>query len=307
MTLQKESRSKSPGTEVPSPATWSTRKRIVLSLLVSIHVIALLVEPMSMFSRSGVRPFGADVAWIRSTLGPYVDMIYLDHGYFFFAPNPGPNHLVECTITPMTATSMTADSKNTNDMTSGSSQGTSSIPSIGNGEKQILVFPDKRVHWPRLFYHRHFMLSEFYHNAHAWTDQPIEAKENPVIDREWRAELNRYLQIQGSIVKHLKSRFPASEVGLRRIEHQLPNEVQVLQQGWKLTDKRLYDVVPESLQERDAKSAGPGQGPIKVVPPLRPPMSVPAVRDSQGGVSTPMPEEIFLVPKSVPTTESKQP
>lgn len=200
-------------------------------------------------------------------------------------------------MTPATSESKTSDV----------ALGASSDTANGNGEKQMLVFPDKRVHWPRLYYHRHFMLSEFYHNSHAWTDQPIEAKENPVIDREWRGELNRYLQIQGSIVKHLKSRYRSSDVSLRRIEHQLPSEVQVLQQGWKLTDKRLYDVVPESLRERDAKNSGIGQEPIKVVPPLRPPMNVPAIPESPGGVSAPMPEEIFLVPKTDPTSESKQP
>ncbi len=28
----------------------------------------------------------------------YMEALYLDHGYFFFAPNPGPSHLLRCDI-----------------------------------------------------------------------------------------------------------------------------------------------------------------------------------------------------------------
>ncbi len=50
------------------------------------------------FSASPVKPASEEAGWLRSTLGRYVDFMYLSHGYAFFAPNPGPSHLLECEI-----------------------------------------------------------------------------------------------------------------------------------------------------------------------------------------------------------------
>jgi hypothetical protein len=66
---------------------------------------------------------------------PYITALYLDHAYKFFAPNPGPSHLLRYDL-------YFAD-------------GRKSI----NADDQL--FPDRRRHWPRLWYHRHFMVTEF--------------------------------------------------------------------------------------------------------------------------------------------------
>ena len=55
----------------------------------------------------------------------------MNHGYHFFAPEPGPSHLVRYEW-------RTEDGK------------------TGEG-----VFPNLNVHRPRLLYHRHFMMSKF--------------------------------------------------------------------------------------------------------------------------------------------------
>jgi hypothetical protein len=61
----------------------------------------------------------------------YLDALYLNHGYYFFAPDPGPGHLVYYDV----------------------------FDAQGNLLKQG-HFPDWELHRPRLWYHRHFMLAE---------------------------------------------------------------------------------------------------------------------------------------------------
>ena len=64
--------------------------------------------------------------WYR----PYLDAFYLNHGYHFFAPEPGPSHLIRYEMI------------------------------LADGAKKTGFFPNKAEHCPRLLYHRHFMLSE---------------------------------------------------------------------------------------------------------------------------------------------------
>jgi hypothetical protein len=61
---------------------------------------------------------------------PYLDALYLNHGYHFFAPDPAPAHFCEYTVVR------------------------------GAGDTISGRFPDPDEHWPRLRYHRHFMLAE---------------------------------------------------------------------------------------------------------------------------------------------------
>jgi hypothetical protein len=62
---------------------------------------------------------------------PYLEATNLNHGYHFFAPEPGPSHLVRYEL------------------------------QLSDGSQVIGTFPDKTEHTPRLLYHRHFMLSEY--------------------------------------------------------------------------------------------------------------------------------------------------
>jgi hypothetical protein len=61
----------------------------------------------------------------------YLDVLYLNHGYHFFAPNPGDGHLIYFDL----------------------------FDAQGNAIKQG-KFPDWDLYRPRLWYHRHFMLAE---------------------------------------------------------------------------------------------------------------------------------------------------
>jgi hypothetical protein len=62
---------------------------------------------------------------------PYLDVLSLGNGYRFFAPEPGPSHLVRYEAT------------------------------LDDGTLEQGVFPNRDIHRPRLLYHRYFMLSEF--------------------------------------------------------------------------------------------------------------------------------------------------
>lgn len=213
--------------------TWSPKWRLLLSLLLVIHVTAVFAEPFRFFTRSSQRAFSPDAGYVRSWLSAYIDFAYLHHGYFFFAPNPGPSHLISAQIGKVTPP---------------------------NQPKEIII-PDKTVQWPRLYYHRHFMLSEFLHNSFAPPEQPEEAAFDPVIDQQWRRDRELYVAVKSSIENRFRVTQKTEDVLIRRIEHALPNDIQVYREKWKLNDPRLYIVLPESLTE---------QTPPLLTPPLAP-------------------------------------
>src|SRR3954462_7179726 len=81
----------------PSTATacpWSVRARHFASVLILLHVTAIFWPPFTFACRGGSgssSPFAdAVMGWLR----PYSSLMFLDHGYAFFAPDPGPSHLV---------------------------------------------------------------------------------------------------------------------------------------------------------------------------------------------------------------------
>ena len=104
---------------------WSPWKRRVVSALILFHLIAIFSAPFA-----APPPSSQLSRRIYSVFQPYLRAVYMSHGYRFFAPNPGPSHLLRFEIT------------------------------LENGETETLTFPDLEEQWPRLLYHRHFMLSE---------------------------------------------------------------------------------------------------------------------------------------------------
>jgi len=69
--------------------TWA---KLLLSGLVTLHVAALVSGPLAFACNRGASPAAAAV---RNFFLPYTGAFYLDQGYAFFAPEPGPNHLVD--------------------------------------------------------------------------------------------------------------------------------------------------------------------------------------------------------------------
>ena len=116
----------------------------------------------------------------------YLNALYLNHGYHFFAPDPGPSTLLKY-------------------------EGTAA-----DGTPVAGVIPDADGHFPRLLYHRHFMLTE----RLAGPDG-----RNP----EYHAALARGLGIETG----------AEELNLTVLTHRLP-DVREVRAGFGLDDPATY-------------------------------------------------------------------
>ena len=106
--------------KLPSPVV-----RTLLSLGIVAYLAVVLLGPLSnpIPSEHLTGPLGRAVS-------PAHQALFLGHGYRFFAPDPGPSHLLEYQV------------------------------STADGEQVTGQFPNRELHWPRLRYHRWFMLSE---------------------------------------------------------------------------------------------------------------------------------------------------
>ncbi|MEM9354374.1 MAG: hypothetical protein AAGA92_15310 [Planctomycetota bacterium] len=140
----------------PAPAGgvgWSLWTRLLVSLLVSGHMLAVFVAPWSLMTADALPPNfrlfddqGNPVApppessrewqkpivvdWLSSKLTHYQNLVFINHGYEFFAPDPAGTHIMRYRVTRP------------------------------DGQVVEGTFPDRKTHRPRLFYHRHMMLSE---------------------------------------------------------------------------------------------------------------------------------------------------
>ncbi len=103
----------------------------VLSLWLCWHVFCVFIAPAAMPPASPLLQRGYQLA------SPYNDALFLNHGYHFFAPDPGASTLISYTI-PRPG----------------------DAPIVGR-------FPDTKIK-PRLLYHRYFMLAE---NLWAFDDE----------------------------------------------------------------------------------------------------------------------------------------
>lgn len=103
----------------------SPRGRVIISVLVLLHLVAIASAPLAMEPASDLGRY------VFGVFRPYLDAAFLNHGYHFFAPEPGPGHIVRYEL---------------------------HFPDRQSVQGQ---FPDAVRLTPRLKYHRHFMLSEF--------------------------------------------------------------------------------------------------------------------------------------------------
>ena len=114
-----------PLTRNESPFAWSRTRRRFASVLILGYLAIVIIGPLS-------NPIASDhlSAPLAELASPIHRALFLGHGYRFFAPDPGPSHLlVYRGIRP-------------------------------DGTRFEGHFPDRNKNWPRLLYHRWFMLSE---------------------------------------------------------------------------------------------------------------------------------------------------
>jgi hypothetical protein len=141
---------------------------------------------------------------------PYLRLAYLNHGYRFFAPNPGPSHLVRYEV-------------------DGAERGQISG-----------TFPDPGELWPRLLYHRFFMISETVYNIEDPVSiRPVAGALSETELREFEEQRRTADALVRSIARHLLEQHHGQRVRLFLREHRIPTPPQVLA-GWKLNDPRLY-------------------------------------------------------------------
>lgn len=106
---------------------WSAPVRVLISLCLGYHVLAMFVSPWA------VPPTSELAVGVQRWVAHYQTLLYLNHGYRFFAPDPGPASVVEFQI------------------------------QRADGSQFAGLFPDRQAinrDYPRLNYHRWFMWSE---------------------------------------------------------------------------------------------------------------------------------------------------
>jgi hypothetical protein len=101
--------------------------RIIISIIIVWHFTAIFLAALCIPATS---PLVRDVAQ-KPPMQWYLDSLYLNQGHSFFAPDVGPSHLVHYEL---------FDASNR---------------PVGDGD-----LPSRKDHWPRLRYHRHFMLAD---------------------------------------------------------------------------------------------------------------------------------------------------
>ncbi|MEQ8786064.1 MAG: hypothetical protein RIC55_07180 [Pirellulaceae bacterium] len=205
--------------------SWQYRKplhpawKVVISGLVLFHLSAVVIFPLAFASHGDSPSVRAAVGWFE----PYGRVCHLNHGYAFFAPDPGPSHLVEYRL------------------------------EFNDGRQPITGrFPDLEQHWPRLLYHRHFMLAEHL-NADYRPPQPPPGA-TPEQLAMWKVERGRYEQHLRSLQRHLLEQYDADRVILKRLEHRIPYVNAFLYDGMRLDDERLF-VVQSEVEVLEAEGA----------------------------------------------------
>jgi len=199
-----KSRPISPQREAGSPSRRPGRPaasiRVFVSVLLVWHVAAVALAPMSLPPSSELV---VDIAQ-QWPMQWYLDLLYLNHGYHFFAPDPGPGHLIRYEV---------FDDR--------------------GGLIQQGEFPNAKEHWPRLYYHRYFMLAD--------------QVGIPSNDEQFRKQWQRtYLE---AYARQLLREYDGQSVRVRWIAHYaLPP--QFAEQGRKLNDPEGYETLMEVTQRR---------------------------------------------------------
>jgi hypothetical protein len=156
---------------------------------------------------------------VSSWLRPYQVVAYLNHGYRFFAPNPGPSHIVRYEM------------------------------EMPDGRQLEGRIPDPDGHWPRVIYHRHFMMTEALFNAYTQIDpSPVPQYLSGELKREWQ-ERNRAARqlvdlLAGAMARELLRQEGGERVRLYVQVHEIPHPDDV-RAGMTLDDPRFYVDVTE--------------------------------------------------------------
>ncbi len=204
--------------------------RVVVSIALLAYMAILLLGPLS-------NPVGSEFLTrpMADFVSPAHRALFLGHGYRFFAPDPGPGHLVVYKM----------------------------VDDAGN--ETTGQFPDREKIWPRLMYHRWFMLSETIFQEHSMTpdaetfaeadselaQQVIAlrthgkqklseriARERIELKEGYDRSIPRIQMLVAAVAEHLLKAKGGQQIELFVQERNLPFPVQVLT-GDKLNDEKF--------------------------------------------------------------------
>jgi len=154
------------------------------SVAILVYLAGVIIAPLS-----GPPPATELSQAILQPFRPLLGALYLGHGYRFFAPNPGPGHSIRWTMT------------------------------MPDGSTESGTIPDATHDWPRLLYHRRFMVAEKIANEVPPVNAPAEI----------RAEARPYwLPLVKGVADNLLRAEGGSRVTLELVEHFLPGPEDVL-------------------------------------------------------------------------------
>jgi hypothetical protein len=125
--------------DAPQASPWSVRAKIAASVVILLHLAAVISSPLA-----GPPPSSELEKAAGSVAEPYLQALYLNHGYRFFAPNPGPGQIVRYEL------------------------------EMPDGTTREGHFPDRHNLSPRLYYHRHLILAAYIGDLSQVSDDPKE-------------------------------------------------------------------------------------------------------------------------------------
>ena len=192
------------------PGTFPLAVRILLTLLIVWHFTGVFLAALSVPISS---PLVADIAQ-QPPMQWYLDVLYMNQGHSFFAPDVGPGQLMRYELFDQSG------------------------QVLAQGE-----LPDPDRNWPRLRYHRHFMLAD--------------QAGIPTEDRQYRDQWQRaYLE---NYARHLlRVHADAESVRVRRIAH-WPIPRQLVLEGRKIDDPEGYELLMDVTQRRSDLGSSSGE------------------------------------------------
>jgi hypothetical protein len=175
----------------PQRSGWRRVMYCLVNLWLVVHLTAIITAPAT------VGPSSQTSRTVWEAVAPYLQGLYLNHGFHYFAPEPGSSNLVSWTVSRKDGTTVSGR------------------------------FPNFDIK-PRLYYHRHFMLSEYLGNASP-EDQTIIAR---------------------GFARNLCREYDGESVSVSTVRHDLPSMERV-RAGGKLDDGDLYEEQPLGTYQRE--------------------------------------------------------
>lgn len=157
---------------------------VLVNVWLVFHLVAIATSPGRMPPAS---PLLVDAAMVAL---PYNQALFLDHGYHYFAPDPGPSTLISYRI-----------------------ERPGDVPVKGR-------FPDTAI-FPRLLYHRYFMLSE---NVWGFPEQTQD-------------------ECFEAYARHFADKNDADTISLTILSH-IPSSIARIRAGGKLSDPETFEEEP---------------------------------------------------------------